>query len=57
MMAMRAFVPPARSMKRSRISPPGSVSSAPPIGITGPWAARRLGVEATGADNVSSSLT
>src|SRR3954452_16868625 len=36
MTRIRASSPPARATKRSRISPPGSVSSAPPIAISGP---------------------
>ena len=56
MMAMRACLPPASATKRSRTSLPGSLSSAPPIGITGPWQTCRVGAEATGADSSWSSL-
>ena len=34
------------------MSLPGLLSSAPPIGITGPWQICRVGAEATGADRL-----
>src|SRR4051794_6842574 len=56
MIATRACSPPASATKRSRTSLPGLLSSAPPIGITGPWQICLVGADATGADRSWASL-
>ena len=56
MMAIASLLAPRKRDEALQNVAAGLLSSAPPIGITGPWQTCRVGAEATGADRSWSSL-